>query len=158
MHKSLEGFSWCTADKNRHYIDFLVAKLLYNCLSVVRSFCRPGNDRVLFLKYSQSQWLAVNAAFDFKHLWHSWTKCLKIQPCDVIIMRDFPSLFRGFLSFFSSHLPHSYDVTWLISSYNFDYYLDISVLVKSKSFIHLECRSTSVLWKIVNWGMSEYYY
>ena len=33
------------------------------------------------------------------------------QSCDVIKMRDYPSLF---LSLFSSHLLHFYDVTWLI--------------------------------------------
>ena len=36
------------------------------------------------------------------------------KPCDVIKIRDYPPLFRGFLSQFSSHLPLFYDVTWLI--------------------------------------------
>ena len=36
----------------------------------------------------------------------------KKSACDVIKMRDYPSLFfRGFLSHFSSHIPHFYDVT-----------------------------------------------
>ena len=35
--------------------------------------------------------------------------CVKNYPCDVIKKRDYP--FRGFLS---SHLPHFYDVTWII--------------------------------------------
>ena len=38
----------------------------------------------------------------------------KSQPCDVIKIKDNPSLFAGFLSHFSSHLPPFYDVTWLI--------------------------------------------
>ena len=41
-------------------------------------------------------------------------KCLKNQACDVIKMSDYPSLFRGFLSHFPSHLPNFYDVTYLI--------------------------------------------
>ena len=36
------------------------------------------------------------------------------SACDVIKMRNYPSLFRGFLSHFSEHLPHFYDVTYLI--------------------------------------------
>ena len=39
---------------------------------------------------------------------------LKYQPYDDIKMRNYPSLFRGFLSHFSSQLPHFYDVTGLI--------------------------------------------
>ena len=37
----------------------------------------------------------------------NWTKSLKNQPCDVIKVSDYPSLFwGGFLSHFSSYLLH----------------------------------------------------
>ena len=39
---------------------------------------------------------------------------LKNQSCDVIKMRNYPSLFMGFLFHFSSHFPNFYHVTWLI--------------------------------------------
>ena len=39
-------------------------------------------------------------------------------------MSDYPSLFRGFLSHFSSHIPHFYEVTWLI----FRHFIQIKIL------------------------------
>ena len=41
--------------------------------------------------------------------------CTTFDSCDVIKLRDSPSLFKAFLSHFSYNLPHLYDVTGIKS-------------------------------------------
>ena len=64
---------------------------------------------ISFIAISNSITLKKNLVVVLRKRFGRGTKSLKNQPRDVIKMRDYPSLFRGFLSHFSS-----YDVTWLI--------------------------------------------
>ena len=72
--------------------------------------------KIIFLNFTHKMYLTFIDFNLFTHIFSiSGTKCLKNHPYDVIKISDYPTIFGVFSFPFSCHhLPHFYDVTWLI--------------------------------------------